>query len=129
MIGMPSVPVGKDHNARTLLAEESAVPEADCPCPACRNASTLDERLEATAEHNAYVLHEDRRRLIGAAPAERLEQLREAIDAALSLERRLRLARLLSGQTLRHLRVWPEVIERGREEFLQPGRLRRRQSG
>ncbi len=117
----------KQEEARVLLAE-GAAPEVDCPCRTCRAASTVEQRLEATAEHNAYVLHEERNSLMGVAPSERVEQLRMSIDGALALERRLRLSGLLSGPTLRHLRVWPEVIERGCAEFLQPGRLRRREA-
>jgi hypothetical protein len=113
------------EDARMLLAE-GAVPEADCSCPACRTAGTVEQRLEATAEHNAYVLHDQQRSLAGVAIGDRVDRLRSAIAAARALERRLRLAGLLTGQTMRHLRIWPEVIERGSEEFLEPRRLYRR---
>lgn len=117
----------RQEDARALLAAE-AVPEADCPCRACRAAGSIEKRLEATPEHNAYVLHQEQMAYAGVAPPDRVAQLRTALDSALALERRLRLAGLLTGQTLRHLRVWPDVIERGQEELLMPGRLRRRQA-
>ncbi len=115
----------KRDEARTLLSS-GKVPEAECECRSCREAKTIEQRLEATAEHNAYVLDQERRALAGVAPVERVGQLQASIEAALARERQLRRDELLNGQTLKHLRVWPDVIERGREEFLQPGRLRRR---
>ena len=115
----------KREEARTLLAS-GKVPEAECECRSCGEAKTIEQRLEATAEHNAYVLNLERRALAGVAPVERVGQLQAAIEAALARERQLRRDELLNGQTLKHLRVWPQVIERGLQEFLQPGRLRRR---
>lgn len=112
--------------ARMLLASGN-VPEVECECRSCREATTVEQRIEAAAEHNAYVLDQERRALAGVTPVDRVERLQVAIEAALARERQLRREELLNGrQTLKHLRVWPQVIERGGQEFLQPGRLRRR---
>jgi hypothetical protein len=115
------------EQARAILAAE-VLPETECPCRSCREAESVDERLEATTEHNAYVLHAERLDFAGVAPAERVNRLRALIESALAWERRLRREGLLAGATLKHLRTWPEVIELGAEEFLGEGRMRRRAS-
>ena len=45
------------------------LPESECPCRSCREAGSIEERLSATAEHNAYVVHGERLDLAGVAPA------------------------------------------------------------
>jgi hypothetical protein len=108
------------------ILEAGVLPESDCPCRSCQEATSVAEKLEATAEHNAYVLHTEQLAHAGVAPAERVNRLHAAIETALAWERQLRREGLLSGPTLKHLRVWPEVIERGQAEFLGEGRMRRR---
>jgi hypothetical protein len=58
----------------------------------------------------------------GVAPAERVSRLQALIESALAWERRLRLEGLLAGAPLQDLRIWPEVITLGAEEFPPEGR-------
>jgi hypothetical protein len=102
------------------------LPESECPCRACREASSIEERLEATAEHNAYVVHEERRELAGVAPAIRVARLQARIEGALAWERQLRRDDVLTGTVLKHLRVWPQVIALIGDELLDARPMRRR---
>ena len=111
--------------ARTVL-NSGLLPESECPCRACREASSIDERLDMTAEHNAYVHHQDRLELAGVAPAARVAQLRDRIEGALEWERQLRRDDVLTGAVLKHLRTWPQVLELVGDELLDERPMRRR---
>jgi eukaryotic-like serine/threonine-protein kinase len=108
------------------VLEAGVLPETECPCRACQQASSVEERLELTAEHNAYVIHQERLELAGLAPALRVARLQDRIAGALAWEAKLRRDGVLTGPVLKHLRVWPLVIELVGEELLDDRPMRRR---
>jgi serine/threonine-protein kinase len=114
---------------RAILAA-GVLPETECPCRSCRDAASIEERTSpaATAEHNAYVLHEERLELAGVAPAMRVSRLRERVDGALAWEKRLRHEKIVTGEAFKHLRVWIELMDLVGEELLESDQLRRRQA-
>jgi serine/threonine-protein kinase len=111
--------------ARAVLAS-GVLPESECPCRACTEATTIEERLAMTAEHNAYVIHQERLELAGLAPAARVARLQERIAGALEWERQLRRDDVLTGAVIKHLRVWPQVVELVGDELLDERPMRRR---
>lgn len=113
------------EQARSVL-ESGLLPESDCPCRACREAPSIDARLDMTAEHDAYVVHEERLELAGVAPTSRVTQLLDRIAGALDWERTLRDAGILTGPVLKHLRIWPQLIELVGDELIDERPMRRR---
>ncbi len=79
-----------------------------------------------TAEHNAYVIHDERLELAGLAPVARVARLQARITGALEWERQLRRDDVLTGAVLKHLRVWPQLIELVGDELLDERPMRRR---
>jgi hypothetical protein len=122
----PSLVSALSRDLARAVLESGVLPETDCPCRACQEAATVDERLEMTPEHNAYVIRLEQLELAGVAPALRVARLQERIAGALAWERRLRRDDILTGAVLKHLRVWPQVIELVADELLDERPLRRR---
>jgi len=123
---VPSLVSALSRDQARAVLESGLLPESDCPCRACQEATSIDERLEMTAEHNAYVIHQERIELAGIAPAVRVARLQERVAGALAWERKLRRDDILTGAVLRHLRVWPQVIELVGDELLDERPMRRR---
>jgi hypothetical protein len=115
-------------SAASVLAS-GAVPEAECPCPSCRDAGhDLQARVRGAAAHNAWIICHERDALDGVTPAQRVAELEEQLAAAQQSARRLRRAGALD-EPLRHHAVWLEALaEARRTGLLEPGRLRRRAS-
>jgi serine/threonine protein kinase len=111
--------------ARAVLAS-GLLPESDCPCRSCQEAGSLEVRLEASSEHNAHVVHEERLAYAGAAPAARVRRLQELIENAAAWGRQLRREEDLRGLNLKHLAIWSELIELDGAELLAETRMRRR---
>src|SRR5262249_9679792 len=71
------------EQARAVLSS-GVMPESECPCRACAEATSIDERLALTPEHNAYVIQHERLELAGIAPTARVARLQERIAGALA---------------------------------------------
>ncbi|MDQ3671464.1 MAG: serine/threonine protein kinase [Actinomycetota bacterium] len=99
------------------------VPESSCPCPACKSATSIRQRLSRTIEHDAAMYEQLRDELDGVDPRLRVARLSTAIESARSLEAQLVKAKLL-GSRLQHLRDWPHAIAAARR-FLEVDALRR----
>jgi serine/threonine protein kinase len=125
-VEFPSLLSALSRDQARAVLESGLLPETDCPCRACLDASSIEERLDMTAEHNAYVIHQERIELAGVAPAVRVARLQDRIEGALAWERKLRRDDVLTGAVLKHLRAWPQVIELVGDELLDERRMRRR---
>lgn len=103
------------------------VAESDCSCAACVGRS-VEQRIAATAEHNVAMLRQQRESLARVAPAERILRLRDGINRAGAIGRRLRRLAAVSDQ-LEHLRVWSRALDEvEQDQVLEPGRAARRAS-
>lgn len=122
----PSLVSALSRDEARAVLESGLLPESECPCRACQEATSIKERLDMTAEHNAYVMHQDRVELAGIAPTVRVARLQERIAGALDWERKLRRDEVLTGAVLKHLRIWPQVIELVGDELLNERPMRRR---
>jgi hypothetical protein len=94
----PSLLAALSRDQARVVLDSGLLPESDCPCRACQEASSIDERLDMTAEHNAYVVHRERIEIAGVASAARVAQLQERVAGALAWERKLRRDEVLTAR-------------------------------
>jgi hypothetical protein len=118
------------EKARAVL-DSGEVPESTCPCRTCRGGNAaLDDRLNATAEHNAAILRMDRLELAGKPVADRIDRLRANIERARALGRRLRARKLLTLTDLEHLNIWSQTLDEiAASGLLRSGHAARRRAG
>jgi hypothetical protein len=69
------------EQARRLLGAE-LVAEAECECPGCAGAGTLDARMASIAEHDAHAVLDEAAALASQHPQERVDALDRALQAA-----------------------------------------------
>jgi serine/threonine protein kinase len=110
------------EQAQRILSS-GLVPESNCPCSACASATSIQQRLARTVQHDAAMYEQLRNELDGADPRLRVARLSAAVDAARDLETQLLKTKVLSGR-LQHLRDWPHAIAAARP-FLEADALRR----
>ena len=124
----PSLLCTLPREAAEAVLASGLVDESSCDCNACLLGKTVEGKLARTAEHNMAVLARERRHLTGMPVAERIGALRDAIQRAHALGRRLR--RISSfNDRLEHLRVFGACLDEvERTGLLQPGRAARRAS-
>lgn len=125
---MPSLLCSLPRDKAQAVLDSGEVPESTCSCRICRDGNaSLDERLEATAEHNAAILRIERQELARVPLADRIERLRANIDGARALSRRLRGRKLLTTTDFEHLNIWSQALDEIAESgLLLPGRAVRR---
>ena len=89
-------------------------------------SNNVAEKLARASEHNAAMLAHQRRALAGVAVTERIAALRDGIERAGAIGRRLR--RLPDfNERLEHLRVFTACLDEvQRAGLLEPGRAARR---
>jgi hypothetical protein len=124
----PSLLCTLPRDAAEAVLASGLVDESSCACNACLLSETVEGKLSRTAEHNMAVLARERRHLAGMSVAERITALRDAVQRAQALGRRLR--RISSfNDRLEHLRVFGACLDEvERTGLLQPGRAARRAS-
>jgi serine/threonine protein kinase len=126
----PSLLCSLSRDKARAVLESGEIPESTCSCSTCRGgAASLEERLNAAAEHNAAMLHLDRIELANMPVADRIDRLRSKIDHAQALGRRLRARKLLTTADFEHLTVWSRTLDEIAESgLLRPGYAARRAS-
>jgi hypothetical protein len=124
----PSLLCSLPQDKAALVLRSGLSPESDCSCSACLLSSSVEDRLGRTTEHNAAVLAREREVLAGVPTADRIGRLRDAVNRAQALTRRLR--RLSAwNDRMEHLRVFDAALDEvGRTGLLGPGRAARRAS-
>lgn len=123
----PSLLMALPREQAEVVLESGLVPESSCSCSGC-NGRSVEERLEATTEHNAAMLRRQRAELASVDVPTRIEALHSAIAGASARRRRLRIVRAFTAD-MSHLAVWPRALaEVERSRLLEPGRAARRAS-
>lgn len=115
------------EKAYAVLAS-GVVPEAACGCAVCSSGGSLEDRLEASAEHNLAMLRRERVELAGISVQDRIERVRAALARARAISRRLRILKAWDAP-VQHLTVWEDALtEVERSGLLEPGRAARRRA-
>lgn len=78
----PSLLCALPRPVAALVLASGLVPESTCECVGCRDAGTVQERLDRTVVHNAASAFAEPPRLAGRSVLERIDTLTSRIDGA-----------------------------------------------